>query len=66
MVKILKKRYPTSNELTHRWLWISVAKLGGFMARKGDGEPGSMTLWRGLLRLNDYVTALTIFSKTYG
>lgn len=30
-----------------------VAKLGGFLGRKGDGEPGSMTLWRGLHRLND-------------
>lgn len=32
-----------------RW----IAQLGGFMARKGDGEPGPMTLWRGLHRLND-------------
>jgi hypothetical protein len=32
-------------------LWI--AKLGGFLARKGDGDPGIKTLWRGLLRLND-------------
>lgn len=32
-----------------RW----IAQLGGFMARKRDGEPGPMTLWRGLHRLND-------------
>lgn len=32
-----------------RW----IAQLGGFMARKGDGDPGPMTLWRGLHRLND-------------
>lgn len=32
-----------------RW----VAQLGGFMARKGDGQPGPLTLWRGLHRLND-------------
>jgi hypothetical protein len=32
-----------------RW----IAQLGGFMARKGDGEPGPITLWRGLHRLND-------------
>lgn len=32
-----------------RW----IGQLGGFMARKGDGEPGTMTLWRGLHRLND-------------
>jgi hypothetical protein len=30
-----------------------VAQLGGFLARKGDGEPGVKTLWRGLIRLDD-------------
>ena len=30
-----------------------LAQLGGFLARKGDGEPGVKTLWRGLSRLND-------------
>jgi hypothetical protein len=28
-----------------------VAALGGFVGRKGDGEPGTTTLWRGLTRL---------------
>lgn len=28
------------------------AKLGGFIGRKSDGEPGAETLWRGLLRLD--------------
>jgi hypothetical protein len=32
-----------------RW----IAQLGGFMARKSDGEPGPITLWRGLHRLHD-------------
>jgi hypothetical protein len=32
-------------------LWI--AKLGGFLARKGDGQPGPTCLWRGLRRLDD-------------
>jgi len=32
-----------------RW----IAKLGGFLGRKGDGEPGVKTLWRGLQRLHD-------------
>jgi Transposase Tn5 dimerisation domain len=44
----------------------AIAQWGGFLARKGDGEPGPMTLWLGLLRLNDYVNAFNIFSKTYG
>jgi len=30
-----------------------VAQLGGFLGRKGDGEPGTQTLWRGLQRLDD-------------
>jgi hypothetical protein len=30
-----------------------IAELGGFLARKGDGEPGVKTLWRGLRRLDD-------------
>lgn len=32
-------------------IWI--AKLGGFLARKGDGPPGTTTLWRGWKRLAD-------------
>jgi len=28
-----------------------IAALGGFLGRKGDGEPGTITLWRGLRRL---------------
>ena len=34
-----------------RWL----AKLGGFIGRKGDGEPGVKVLWRGLMQLQENV-----------
>ena len=30
-----------------------IAKLGGFLGRKRDGEPGTTTMWRGLERLAD-------------
>lgn len=30
-----------------------VASLGGFLGRKGDGEPGTQTLWLGIQRLED-------------
>lgn len=30
-----------------------IAKLGGFLCRKSDGEPGVKTIWRGLQRLHD-------------
>jgi Transposase Tn5 dimerisation domain/Transposase DNA-binding len=29
-----------------------VAKLGGFLGRKGDGDPGVKVIWRGLKKLN--------------
>ena len=40
-------------ELTVREFWRLVARLGGFLARRSDGEPGWQTLWRGWLRLQD-------------
>jgi Transposase DNA-binding/Transposase Tn5 dimerisation domain len=32
-----------------------VAKLGGFLGRQGDGEPGVRALWRGYQRLQDMI-----------
>jgi hypothetical protein len=50
------KEPPTIGEAV-RW----IAQLGGFLARRGDGEPGHMTTWRGLERLNDIVAGWEIF-----
>jgi hypothetical protein len=41
------------------------AELGGFLGRKGDGEPGSTTLARGLQRLGDIATAFLIFKRLH-
>ncbi len=35
-----------------------MATLGGFLARKGDGEPGVKTIWLGLQRTRDAATTL--------
>jgi len=40
-------------------LWI--ARLGGFLARKGDGEPGVQTIWIGLRRLSDITATWLLF-----
>jgi hypothetical protein len=42
---------PVRGRPTRGWLYRAIAKLGGFMGRKGDGEPGWLTLWRGWQRL---------------
>jgi hypothetical protein len=47
MVKVLSKIFPPTGEPTNRWLWISIARLGGYQARRSDGPPGWLTLWRG-------------------
>lgn len=46
------QKQPTQG-LTVRAFVRGVAKLGGFLGRKGDGEPGVQTLWRGYQRLQD-------------
>jgi hypothetical protein len=47
--RITPPKMPPSVRQAVRW----IAQLGGFLARKCDGEPGPMTVWRGLHRLND-------------
>lgn len=37
---------------TVREFWREVARLGGFLARKSDGEPGWQTIWRGWQKLD--------------
>jgi hypothetical protein len=45
---ILPATPPTVRQAV-RW----IAQLGGFLGRKGDGEPGITTIWRGWSRLAD-------------
>ena len=41
-----------------------VAGLGGFLGRKGDGDPGTQTLWLGLQRLDDITAAISLMMRT--
>lgn len=45
-------------------VWIG--RLGGFLARKGDGHPGPMVLWRGLHRLHDMMIGAELFASKKG
>jgi hypothetical protein len=54
------ERIPTSRETTR-----AVASLGGFLGRKGDGEPGTKSLWLGLQRLDDLTTMWKIMNPGY-
>jgi hypothetical protein len=43
-----------------------IAMLGGFLGRKGDGDPGVQTVWRGFRRLSDLVLAWRLFRNLPG
>jgi hypothetical protein len=45
--------------------WRGVAKLGGFLGRTGDGEPGWQTLWRGWQELHQFVEGARTLLKLY-
>jgi hypothetical protein len=36
---------------TNQYLLVDIARLGGFLARKSDGSPGWITIWRGWHKL---------------
>lgn len=37
-----------------------LAKMGGFLGRKGDGEPGWQTIWRGFQKLQSILDAMKL------
>ncbi len=52
-IQLLEKRFgrPQEGPWTHRRLLRTVARMGGFLGRRGDGEPGWQTIWRGWQKL---------------
>ena len=38
----------------------SLAQLGGFFARQGDGVPGIQAIWQGSQRLHEFIYAVDI------
>jgi hypothetical protein len=58
-----KKKLPAKTpSLRNAIHWIT--RKGGFLNRKGDGEPGMITLWRGWNRLIDMVQGFEAFTFT--
>jgi hypothetical protein len=48
---------------TVRQFTIAVARLGGFLARKSDGMPGTKTVWQGLRNLEMLVTGYKLATQ---
>jgi hypothetical protein len=52
MLLLLEKKHgPPKDGWTNENVMVAVARLGGFLARKHDGQPGWQTIWRGWQRL---------------
>lgn len=66
--KLLRRKFEPKNRskkpptLRQAVRWI--AQLGGFLARKGDGEPGLKTLWRGIGVLHHLLEGAQLAPKT--
>ncbi len=56
-------RHP-KGRFTVREFVRGVAKLGGFLGRRCDGEPGIRALWRGYQRLQDMVQGFQLHDST--
>ena len=55
---IVARRKPPDKTPTLRKALHMIAALGGFLGRKGDGEPGVKSLWLGLQRIASCVEGL--------
>ena len=55
MLKAARKNLRRVHDLTIYQFYRELAKLGGFLGRRSDGEPGWITIWRGWEKLNSLV-----------
>lgn len=59
-----KRKLPAAEPTIYDF-WRAVALLGGFLGRRGDGEPGWQTIWRGWQDLHQLVDGARILNKQY-
>lgn len=53
----------SAEDWTVHEFWREVAQLGGFLARKSDGDPGWQTLWRGWQKLDLMTLGASLIQK---
>ncbi len=62
---VTKEPTPPSEPPTLQTTMCWVAMLGGYRGRKGDGNPGTQTLWRGVQHLDDLKEMWLFMAKNY-
>jgi hypothetical protein len=58
-----KEKPPPKKPPNLRDITRMLASLGGFLGRKGDGEPGTKTIWIGYTNLLGYIKAINLVAK---
>lgn len=61
-LKLLRPKVKVS-ELTVYEFFRELAKLGGFLGRTGDGEPGWQTIWRGYKEMHSLLDAMRLLGQ---
>jgi hypothetical protein len=51
------------DQLTTRRCWHRIAQAGGYLGRKGDGEPGWKTLWKGWFYIQTLLEGVSLASQ---
>ena len=65
LLHILSRQFGTpQGGWTTKTLTRSIARMGGFPGRKGDGNPGWLTLWRGWTRLQHQLIGYRLARST--
>ena len=66
LLKIVRARLGLfSPPMSLTQFWQAVARLGGFIGRKSDGQPGWQTLWKGWIRLQEWAWAAEFAQKCW-
>ena len=63
MLQLARKNLRRVHDLTIREFYRELAKLGGFLGRTGDGEPGWITIWRGWEKLHTLIRGAELAAK---
>jgi hypothetical protein len=64
VVKIVAHQAKVSpDRLTMRQCWRRIAQEGGYQGRKGDGDPGWKTLWKGWLYIQTLIEGVHLASE---
>ncbi len=63
-IHLLCSRYKLSAEtMTCNQFWRCIARLGGFLGRKSDGNPGWQTSWSGWVSFLDMLSTLNLIGQ---